>query len=193
MQFEFADVGGYRGYVLTAPSQDQIAQADLTPFHFPSTLENIQFYVVVDQPPKIRFKDLEAILVSRIVRDQVKFSHRIEFVPVTHATTLARLDIKISCETCAHEGQIAPSHAYPLFIRVSKPSGWVVHTSELTADIAVRDKSDSSLFLNAHLDVPLAPGIYELAIVAKNAATGEAGVVRTQLDVPTYEALDGKY
>ena len=191
VRFDFAYVDEYRGYVLTAPDQNLLAQADPNPDRFPMTLENMQLYVV-DRPPKIRFKDMEAVAVSRIARDQVKFIHRIEFVPATHATTLARIDIQIPCETCAHDGQIVPSRAYPLFIRVSKPSGWVVDTSELTADIAVRDKSDSRFILNAHLDIPLAPGTYEFAIVAKNAATGEVGVVRAQFDVPTYGALHGK-
>jgi hypothetical protein len=36
----------------------------------------------------------------------------------------------------------------------------------------------------------LAPGTYQLAVVAKNAATSEVGVVRAQLDVPTYGALE---
>jgi hypothetical protein len=99
----------------------------------------------------------------------VKFNHRIDFAPATQATTLVRIDIRIPCETCAHDGQIVPSLAYPLFIRVSKSSGRVVDTSELTADIAVHNRSDSRLTVDAHLDVPLAPGMYQLAVVAKNA------------------------
>ena len=153
----------------------------------------MQLYVDADRSPKIRFKDLEAVLVSRIVRDQVKFGHRIEFSPATQATTLARIDIQISCEACSRTGQIVPWPAYQLFIRISEPSGRVVDTSELTADIAVHDKSDSRLTVDAHLDVPLAPGTYQLAVVAKNAATGEVGVVRAQLDVPTFEALETKH
>ena len=153
----------------------------------------IEFHLGPMPVPKIRSKDMEAILVSRIVRDQVKFSHRVEFSSATHATTLVRIDIQIPCETCAHDGQVVASLAYPLFIRVSKPSGWVVDTSELTADIALRASSDSRLTLDAHLDVPLAPGMYQLAVVAKNAATGEVGVVRVQPDVPTFEALGTKH
>jgi GWxTD domain-containing protein len=192
VQLDFAYVARYRDYLLTAPSQNLLDQADPNPDRLPMTPEKMQLYVVPDRAPKIRFKDLEAILVSRIVRNQVKFSHRIEFAPATQTTTLARIDIQIPCETCAHDGQIVPSPGYQLFIRVSKPSGWVVDTSELTADIAVHDGSDSRLTLDAHLDVPLAPGTYQLAVVAKNAATGEIGVVREQIDVPSYGALETK-
>lgn len=51
----------------------------------------------------------------------------------------------------------------------------------------MHDKPDSKLTLTAYLDVPVAPGTYQLAIVTKNATTGDAGVLRTQIDVPTYE------
>src|SRR2546429_5517937 len=71
---------------------------------------------------------------------------------------------------------------YPLFVRLSKPLGWVVATSELVAGVAMHDKCDSELALTAHLDVPVAPGTYQLAIATKNATTGDAGVHRTQIN-----------
>jgi hypothetical protein len=129
-------------------------------------------------------------VVSRMVRDRVKFSDRIEFAAATHATTLVRIDIRIPCETCTRDGQTAAE--YRLFVRVSKPSGWVVDTSELTADMATHDTSNSAHTLSAHLDVPLAPGTYQLAIAVKNATTGDAGTVRSQLEVPSFELLGTK-
>jgi GWxTD domain-containing protein len=191
VQFNFEYQPPYRGYLLPAAENDLLARADPNPDSFPSTPEHLRLYVV-SGPAPIRFKDLEAVFTSQIVRDQVKFTHRVEFAPATQATTLARIDIQISCETCTRAGQIVLSLAYPLFIRVVQPSGWVVSTSELTADVAVADKSDSKFSIKTHLDVPLAPGTYQLAIVAKNPVTGESGVVRTRLDVPTYEALETK-
>ena len=190
VEFHFEAVAGHSDYALSAPDQNLLERADLNPDRLPMTSDKIQLYVVAQRPPKIRFKDLEALVVSRIIRNQVKFSHRIAFAAATHATTLAKIDIQIPCEPCTHDGQVTASVAYPLFIRVSKPSGWVV--AELTTEIAVPDRSDSGPTLTAHLDVPLAPGTYELAIAAKNAATGEAGVLRTQLAVPTYESLGTK-
>jgi len=193
VEFQFEFVARYADYALAAPDQNLLEQrADLNPDRLPRTPENIQLYVVAERPPKIRFKDLEALVGSRVVRDQVKFSYRVEFAAATHATTLARIHIQIPCEACTHDGQVVPSLAYPLFIRVSKPSGWVVDTSELTADMATHDTSNSAHILSAHLDVPLAPGTYQLAIAVKNATTGDAGTVRTQLEVPTFELLGTK-
>lgn len=192
VEFHFEFVASHRDYALAALDQNALLRADLNPDRFPMTSDKIQLYVGAERPPKIRFKDLEALLVSQIVREQVKFRHRIEFAAATHATTLARIDIQIPCEACTHDGQVVPSAVYPLFIRISKPSGWVVDTSELTADVAVHDRSDSGLIVTAHLDVPLSPGTYQLAVAAKNATTGGAGTLRTRLKVPAYESLATK-
>jgi hypothetical protein len=162
------------------------------PEQLPVTPESIGRLRAVDWPPKVRFEDLQALLFSPVAGDQVNFIHRIEFFPATEATTLVRIEIQIPCEACTRAGEVAPSVAYPLFIRAFQQSGRVVSTSELTADIAVADKSDSKFSVEAELDVPLAPGTYQLAIVAKNPVTSEAGVLRTRLDVPTYEALETK-
>ena len=39
-----------------------------------------------------------------------------------------------------------------------------------------------------HLTESISTSLHQ--IVAKNAATGDVGVIRTQLNVPTYEALE---
>jgi GWxTD domain-containing protein len=192
VQIHFEYITRYDDFVLLDADRDLVGQAQPNPDPFPVMPENIGLRSGrPERPREIRFKDLEALVVSRMVRDQVKFNDRIEFTAATHATTLARIHIQIPCETCTHDAQA--SVAYPLFIRVSKPSGRVVHTSELTVDAPVHDGSDSRLSLTAHLDVPLPPGTYQVAIAIKNATTGDAGVLRTQIDVPTYESLGSKH
>jgi GWxTD domain-containing protein len=192
LHFEF--VGRpYTDYALAAADEHLLEQADLSPDLFRMSPDKMRLYVGAEPAPAIRFKDLEALVVSRVVREQVKISQRIEFAAATHATSLAGIDIQIPCEACNRDGRVVPSVAYPLFIRVSKPSGWVVDTSELSADMATHSRSDSAYTLNAHLDVPLAPGSYQLAIAAKNPITDEAGILRIQLEVPTYESLGPKH
>ncbi len=186
-QIHFEYIARYNDYVLPDADRDLVGQAKPNPDPFPLTPENIDLHIGPERPPKIRFKDLEALLVSRMVRNEVKFRRQIDYSAATHATTLARIDIEIPCTTCTRDGQTAVE--YPLFVRVSKLSGWVVATSELVADVAMHDRSDSKLTLTAHLDVPVAPGTYELAIATKNATTGDAGVLRTQINVPTYDSL----
>jgi GWxTD domain-containing protein len=190
-EIHFEYITRYDDYVLPDADRDLVGQAQPNPDPFPVTPENIGLHAGrPERPREIRFKDLEALVGSRMIRDQVSFNDRIEFAAATHATTLVRIEIQIPCETCTRDGHTAAE--YPLFIRVSKPSGWVVATSELVAGVAMHDKSDSKLALTTHLDVPVAPGTYQLAIATKNATTGDAGVLLTQIDVPTYELLGTK-
>jgi GWxTD domain-containing protein len=185
VQLDFVYRTSRNEYVLREDENDRLGQADLTPDGLAVTAEQLRLRIAAHQLYMTRFKDLEAMVTARVVRDQVKFSHRVEFSPATQATTLARIDIEIPCDSCTGDGQIPPaSWAYPVFVRVSKASGWVVATAEQTADVRV----SGSLW--AHVDVPLAPGVYELAIVAKNPSTGEAGVFRGQMEVPTFESLE---
>jgi hypothetical protein len=128
---------------------------------------------------------LEAIVTSKIVRKQIKLSTKIEFAAATERTTLARMDVQIPRESQAAGGQIVSQSACQLFIRVSKPSGWAVQTTELTA----RYEGDSKVKVNVHLDMPLEPGSYDVVVVAKKVETGEVGVVRERIDTPGYEAL----
>ncbi len=171
--FEYLD--DYRGYSLSVDSFDLLTRGDPNPERFRVTPEKMELYVGVNRSLQVQFKDLEAIAVSRIARDQVKFSHRIGFAAATQATILTRIDIKIPCETHTPQAQSVPSPAYQLFIRISKPSGWVVQTSELSVGGDLKDKFDTRFSVSAHLDAPLTPGRYQLAIVAKNATTGEVG------------------
>jgi len=113
VDLHFELIAGRVDYALAPQDQFLLEQSNL----YPDSLRMPRF-------PKIRFKDLEALVTARIVRDQVKFTHRIDFAAATHATTLARIDVQIPCEACTRDGQVVPSVVYPLFVRVSKPSGW---------------------------------------------------------------------
>lgn len=192
VQFDFVYRDSRKDYVLRPEDNDLLARADPNPDSFPVTPEHLQLWIITSRPPTIRFKDLEAILTTQIARDQVKFTQHIQFAAATRATSLVGIQIQIPCEACTRAGQIVPSQAYPLFVRVTGSTGRVVSTSELTAETAVADKSDSTFSLETHLDIPLRPGTYQLAIVAKNPITNEVGVVRTPVDVPAYEALTTK-
>jgi GWxTD domain-containing protein len=133
--------------------------------------------------PGVRLKDLEAMVVSHIIRDQVYFSHRVEYARATHASTIARIFVDISAdELSSSNGQAR----FEVFGRITKPSGWVMDTfersSSLTAQLGQADP-------NLEMNIPLAPGSYRLDIVVKNSASGEAGVIYTTIDVPKYEEL----
>ena len=55
-------------------------------------LEN---YANIMKPPPVKFKDLEAVVTNRLVRDQVKFDYRYDFVRITSDTVLVPITVQI--------------------------------------------------------------------------------------------------
>ena len=48
----------------------------------------LELYAKVQRPPEVKYKDLEAIVTSRMVRDSLKFEYRTDFLKVTSDTVL---------------------------------------------------------------------------------------------------------
>ena len=94
-------------------------------------------------PPPVKFKDLEAVVSSRIVRDQLKFTYRFDFMRITSDTVLVPITVQYSKQpdelprkTRCHTATL------DLFARISTLSGRVVQTFE---DTVRRDFPDSLL------------------------------------------------
>jgi GWxTD domain-containing protein len=142
--------------------------------------------------PRVQFKDLEAIVTTQVVRDQVRFSHRIEFAKATNATTLVRILLRLpSQQLSSLSNNRDSSTEFEVFGRISKPSGWVVETFERKISLDGRGNSVEHQ-PNCRFNVAISPGTYQMSIVAKNMVTGETGVLHTAIEVPSYEELSLK-
>lgn len=150
----------------------------------------ITIYVGPAHFPQVRFKDLEAVVTSGIVRDQVYFSHEVQYLKATHASTVVRIVFDIPGEELSTNKSAEKSTAkYEIFARVSKPSGWVVDTIERSGEVEEKPEG-SNQDLNRKAFLALDPGVYKLAIVVKDVNSGRVGVRYAPLSVPTYEELD---
>jgi len=148
-------------------------------------------YNKVQQAPEVKFKDLEAIVTSRIVRDQLPFTYRFDFLRVTSDTVLVPITVQIPNRNMGFKVSDGVHTAtLDLFARVSTLSGRVVQTFE---DTIRRDFPDSllqpslaasSIYQKA---VPLRPGLYRLDIVLKDTGNDNVGVVNTRLAVPPFD------
>ncbi len=151
-------------------------------------LEN---YANIMKPPPVKFKDLEAVVTNRLVRDQVKFDYRYDFVRITSDTVLVPITVQIPVRQLSfQEKEGVDSATMDLFARVTSLSGRVVQTFEdtLRADFPVgqlqKSLSTSRIYQKA---VPLSPGLYRLDIVIKDVNSGNVGVVNTRLPVPRFQ------
>jgi GWxTD domain-containing protein len=151
-------------------------------------LEN---YANAFKPPVVKFKDLEAIVTSRIVRDQVHFTWRTDFLKVTNDTVLVPVTVQIPNSQLSFQSKEGiHSATINVFGRVSTLTGRVVQTFE---DSVSRDFPESLFQQSVKLQsiyqkaVPLRPGLYRLDLVIKDVQSGNVGVVNSRLQVPRYE------
>jgi hypothetical protein len=182
-----------------ASKTDRFTRSDGT--HLPKTMggtpasmdefNRLELYAKVNKPPQVKFKDLEAVVTSRIVRDQVHFNWRPDFLKVTNDTVLVPVTIQIPNSQLSFQAKEGiHSATMNIFGRVTTLTGRVVQTFE---DSVSRDFPDSlyqqSLKLQSIYQkaVPLRPGLYRLDLVIKDVQSGNVGVVNSRLQVPRYE------
>jgi len=147
----------------------------------------LEQFAKVQAPPPVKFKDLEEVVSSRILRNQISFDYRFDFMRITGDTILVPVTVQIQNKQMTfrdHDG--VQSASLNLFGRISSMTGRVIQTFE---DVIQRDFPDTLLepslrgFSIYQKAVPLRPGLYKLDLVIKDVNSGNVGVVNTRLAV----------
>jgi len=156
-----------------------------------SEFSRLERYAKIQQAPPVKFKDLEAVVTSRLVRDQVKFDYRFDFLRITSDTVLVPITVQIPTRQLSfQEKDGVDSATMNLFARITTLGGRPVQTFEdtihrdLPASLLQQSLNTASIYQKA---VPLSPGLYRLDIVLKDVNNGNVGVVNTRLPVPRFE------
>jgi len=156
-----------------------------------SEFSRLELNAKIQQAPPVKFKDLEAVVTSRVVKDQVKFDYRFDFLRITSDTVLVPITVQIPTRQLSFaEKDGVDSATVNLFARITTLSGRPVQTFEDTvhrdvpAGLLQQSLGTSSIYQKA---VPLRPGLYRLDIVLKDVNSNNVGVVNTRLAVPRYE------
>jgi GWxTD domain-containing protein len=150
----------------------------------------LELYADIMKPPPVKFKDLEAVVTSHMIRDQLKFNYHYDFLRITSDTVLVPITVQIPVKQLTFQQKNGVDTAsMHLFARITSLTGRVVQTFEdtLRADYAADQLQQaigtSRIYQKA---VPLSPGLYELDIVIKDVNSGNVGVVNTRLPVPRF-------
>jgi GWxTD domain-containing protein len=151
----------------------------------------LELYAKVQRPPEVKYKDLEALVTSRMVRDQVKFNYRTDFLKVTADTVLVPITVQVPNNQLQFKDKDGVYSAeLNIFGRVSTLTGRIVQTFE---DPVTRDypetlyKQAMKQFSIYQKALPLRPGLYRMDVVIKDVNSGNVGAVNTRLAVPRYE------
>jgi len=153
--------------------------------------DRLENYVNIMRPPPVKFKDLEQVVTSRLVRDQLKFEYRYDFLRITSDTVLVPITVQIPVRQLSfQEKDGVDSASMNLFGRITTLGGRIVQTFEdtLRADypssLLQQSLNSSRVYQKA---VPLAPNLYRLDLVVKDVNSGNVGVVNTRLAVPRFQ------
>src|SRR6204780_394309 len=156
-----------------------------------SEFSRLDLYAKIQQAPPVKFKDLEAVVTSRLVRNQIAFDYRWDYLRITSDTILVPISIQIPNKQLSfQEKNGIQSATMNLFARITTLSGRNVQPFEdpmahnIPNCILQQSLKGFSIYQKA---VPLSPGLYRLDIVVKDVNSGNVGVVNTNLRVPRYE------
>jgi GWxTD domain-containing protein len=151
----------------------------------------LDLYSKIQQAPAVQFKDLEAVVDSRMTANQIHFDCQSDFLRITADTDLVPITVQIPNRQMSFQDkngvQTATLH---VFARITSLSGRVVNTFEtpITADtpdsLLQQYLQGYSIYQKA---VPLSPGLYRLDVVVKDVNSGNLGVLNTALRVPRFE------
>ncbi len=147
----------------------------------------LEQFVKVQQAPPVKFPDLKEVVSSRIVRNQISFDYRTDFMRITSDTILVPITVQIQNKQMTFRNRDGVhSGTLNLFAQISTMTGRIVQTFE---DVIQRDFPDSLLepslkgFSIYQKAVPLRPGLYKIDMVIKDVNSGNVGVLNTRLAV----------
>src|SRR5262245_41273541 len=144
------------------------------------------------KPPQIKYKDLEAVVTTRLSYNVLPFSFRTDFVRVTEDTVLTPVTIALKNKDLAFQEQDGV-HTFTghVLIIVTGINGRRAPGGVVEDDIKI-DYPDSLFKQSLEVTslyqkvIPLRPGRYKIDIVVKDVNSGNTGVVNKALPVPRF-------
>ena len=151
-----------------------------------SRLEN---YAAAFRPPPVKLP--EELVTHTLIRNQLKFDYREDFLRITSDTVLVPITVQIPrTQMTFVEKNGVDSAKMTVFGRVTTLTGRTVQTFEdpieedVPASIIQQSKNTQEIYQK---QIPLSPGLYALDLVLKDTSSGDVGVVDTRLAVPRFQ------
>jgi GWxTD domain-containing protein len=147
-------------------------------------------YVKLQQPPPVKFKDLESEVTSRITYNRLPMLVRYDYVRVTDTSVL----VNITMQFDNHDLQFTEKEGVDkavinVFGRVTSMTRRPMTTFEPTLEVDAPPDMLQSYVNQRQIyqhSIALPPGRYHLNIVAKDIASGNTNVYEAAVDVPHF-------
>jgi GWxTD domain-containing protein len=153
--------------------------------------ERLQQFADLQKAPKIKFKDLEAMVNSRISFNVLPMQVRADFFPATSSTVMSYVTLQFARKDLQFKSEQGMSKAtINIYARITSLARRVVNTFEevvsvdTPTDLLAQASQGQSIYQKA---IPLAPGMYRLNVVAKDIVGGNTNTYEMALNVPRME------
>ena len=150
----------------------------------------LDLYAKIWRPPSVKFKDLQAVVTSRLSAQLLPFDVRTDYIRVTDETVLTPITIQISNRDMEFQNKDGVMHAVvDIFGQISTLSGRTVNTFEksLILDVPEHEFQQYVAHRSVYQEVvPLRPMLYKLTLVLKDDLNGHMGSMDLRVPVPQY-------
>jgi GWxTD domain-containing protein len=153
--------------------------------------ERLQQFALLQKPPAVKFKDLEASVNSKVMFNVLPILVRTDFVRLTNATVMTYITIQMNKGDLQFKSTDNISKAMVnIYARITSMTRRVVNVwetpvvIETPAQMLAEASKGKAIYQNA---VPLPPGTYRINVVAKDVVGGNMNNYEMAITVPRFE------
>lgn len=150
--------------------------------------ERLQQFALLQKPPSVKFKDLEAQVNSRIIYNLLPMEARADFFPATSSTVMTNITLQFSRKDLQfRQEDIMSKAAVNIYARITSMTRRPVNVFEdvVTVDVPTEMLQEASTGASIYQkSIPLQPGMYRLNVVAKDIIGGNMNNYEMALNVP---------
>jgi GWxTD domain-containing protein len=182
-----------------ASKRDRFTRADgmtvgMSPGGTPESMEEftrLDLYSKIFRPPSVKFKDLKAVVTSKLTAQLLPFDVRTDFIRVTEETVLTPVTVQVLNNDLQFQNKDGVMHGVlDIFGQFTSLSGRIVNTFEksLVLDVPQGEFQSYQDHRSVYQEVvPLRPGRYKLSLVLKDDLSGHMGSTELGIIVPRYD------
>jgi GWxTD domain-containing protein len=151
----------------------------------------LDLYAKIFKPPEVKFKDLKAVVTSKLTAQLLPFDVREDFIRLTEESVLTPITIQVKNSDLEFQNKNGVMHAVmDVFGELSTLGGKVANTFEESVSVDVPEHDFSQYMQRKWVyqkTVPLRPGRYKLSLVLKDDVNGHMGSMELGIQVPHYD------
>lgn len=152
--------------------------------------DRLETFAKLNRAPEVKFKDLEAVVNTKIRYNLLPFDARVDYVRVTSDTVLVPVTIQIPNSSLTFTNKDGVARAtINLFMRMTTLTGKIAQTFEEPLRLDVPSELLDKVVNNVGVywkAFPMRPGHYRLDIVVKDVNGDKLGTMGQSVMVPEY-------